>query len=563
MFATLGRFFRRMKISKSGNAMMLVALGMPALIGGSGLAVDTAQWYMWKQEMQYAVDQGAIAGAWARTDSSTSSTYSTRAAQEYTLNVQKVDDFDAAPTVTLVNYGIGTGNAVRVTATATKTLPFSSFLTSQGVTVTVSATASVVPAVAGTSTSTTVPGVSACLVALDPTASGAFTIGGTASGSVTCGGATLSSDSTAAIQESGSPGVQFGSLAARGGISSSLLDNVGGDPNKLRANQTNLSDPFAGIATPTGSGIARTYSCPTFVASSTKATTTPTTMTSYIYVIASSSTNALSYASAGTNTYTGTMSSPYRRAATSVTGTATNNVAVPTGTLEDSYVDGTAAYTDQGATTTSGVREVKKNFVRTTYTNVVYNPGNDGIARPAPGTYSNILVSCETRFQPGIYVITGTLDFNSNAVVTASDVLFVMTSANNISNINSNSSLTLSGITKTTLMNTYGYTETTAAKLAGMLFWDPNSSSQIKWNGNSVSILNGTLYMPNRPLWFNGTSAVTGRCMMLVGRTLQFTGTVDMSSFCQVAGSQVPSPRDDVTTTTTTIATPAQVRLVG
>lgn len=563
MLASIGRFFRRLQRSKSGNALMLVAMGMPALIGGSGLAIDTAQWYMWKREMQYAVDQGALAGAWARTATATASSYTTRATQEYQLNVQKVDDIDAAPTVTLVNYGTGTANAVMVSASATKTLPFSSFLTSRGVTVAVSATASVVPAVAGTSTSSTVAGVSACLVALDPTASGAFTIGGTASGAVPCGGATLSSDSTAAIQENGNPGVQFGLLAARGGIEGSLLNNVGNVASRLQPNQTGLTDPYGTIATPTGSGVAQTYSCPAVVASSTKATTSPTTYTSYAYVIASTSGNAITYATNGTNTYSGTMSSPYRRAATSAAGTVTNGASVATGTSEGSYTDSATTYTDMGATTTAGVREVKKVYTRTVYTNVVYNPGSDGIARPLPGTYSSLQIACETRFSAGIYVITGAFDFNSNAVVTGSDILFVLPNATNISNINSNSNIALSGITKSRLMNTYGYSDAGAAKLAGMLFFDPKSTSQIKWNGNSVSILDGTLYMPGRQLWFNGTSSVTGRCMMLVGRTLMFTGTVDLSSFCQTSGATIPSVRDPVTTTTTTAGTPASVKLVG
>ena len=64
---SLRAWLKSFKKSTSGNATLLVAVGMPMLIGSSGLAVDVAQWYMWKNELQYAVDQAAIAGAWART----------------------------------------------------------------------------------------------------------------------------------------------------------------------------------------------------------------------------------------------------------------------------------------------------------------------------------------------------------------------------------------------------------------------------------------------------------------------------------------------------------------
>lgn len=74
MLASIRRKLGQLKANTSGNATLLVALGMPVLIGGSGLAVDTAEWYMWKRELQFAVDQAALAGAWARSDSDTAST---------------------------------------------------------------------------------------------------------------------------------------------------------------------------------------------------------------------------------------------------------------------------------------------------------------------------------------------------------------------------------------------------------------------------------------------------------------------------------------------------------
>jgi len=449
MLSTIRRVLSDLRHNKSGNALLLVALGMPVLIGTSGLAVDSAQYYMWKRDLQFAVDQAALAGAWARTTTGTQSTYVSRALQEYNANVQVTNGINTAPTTSLINYNGGTANAVQVVASATKLLPFSNIITMQAVTVTVQATASAVPAGAAVTTTTTLNTLTACVIALDPSAAGAFTIGGSASGTVGCGGAALSSDPSAAIRENGNPSAQFGQLVATGGIETSLLNNVGGDSTKLKSDTVGLTDPFSGVTQPTGNGVARTYAC------------------------------------------------------------------------------------------------------------------NKGTASPLPGTYTNIMIGCTTTFQPGIYVINGTIDFSKNTTVTGTDVLFVMTTANQIANINSNSNIALSGITANTLMSTYGYPATNAAKLAGMLFYDTQSTSQIKFNGNSTTNFNGIVYMPNRSLWFNGTSAVSGACMMLVARTLMLDGTTNLSSFCKANNANSLTVRPQIETTTTTAGTVPVVKLVG
>ena len=548
----------------SGNAMILLAFGLPAMIGGAGLAVDTAQWYMWQREMQYAVDQAALAGAWARTATATQSTYTSRALQEYDANMELADSFDSGPTTTLVNYGSGTNNAVNVTASATKQLPFIGFLLNDGVTVSVSATASVTPGVAGTSTTVVTPARSACVIALNPSASGALTLGGSASGTVSCGGAALSNDPNAAIDELGNPDLVFSSLSATGGIDPSLANNVTGGTANMFSNQTGLSDPFAGLS-PTGSATAQTYpaSCPTATAAVTKATTTPTTKVSYIYVTASSKSNAESYAAAGTNTYVGTMSSPYRRAAVDTVGSVTNNVTVASGTTSSTITDGAETYADQGATTTSGVREVKKSFIRTTYSNVVYTPATTSTVTLQPGTYSSIIMACDTFFSPGIYTINNSIDFSNNRSITGTDVMFIMKTANNISNINSNTNIFLGGISASTLTGTYGYSTANANKLAGMLFWDPLSTDQVKFNGNAVAKMNGAIYMPNRQIIFQGNVSVSGYCMMVIGDKVTFTGSNDVTSFCQTAGASVPEVRAVSSVTTTTPATAPMVRLVS
>ena len=124
MLASIRRKLGQLKANTSGNATLLVALGLPALVGGSGLAVDTAQWYMWKRELQFAVDQAALAGAWARTSSATKDAYSNRAEQELASNLAATKSIISDKEVKLANYSGGTNNSVIVSAAARRTLPF-------------------------------------------------------------------------------------------------------------------------------------------------------------------------------------------------------------------------------------------------------------------------------------------------------------------------------------------------------------------------------------------------------------------------------------------------------
>jgi Flp pilus assembly protein TadG len=570
MLSTIRRIMTGLKASTSGNATLLVALGMPVLIGGSGLAVDSAQYYMWKRDLQFAVDQAALAGAWARTKSSTQSTYQARALQEYNANLQATGSFDSGPTTTLTNYGTGTNNAVRVVATASKALPFSRIIMGRSVTVRVQATAYSVAGQAAVSTTTTLSALGACLIALNPTAQGAFTLGGNASGSVSCGGAALSNDPNAAIEENGNPSTLFSTLTATGGIESSLLNNVvGARPANLAPNTTGLVNPYAATTNPTGSGVARTYVCPTATAGS-PAVTTYTATQKIRTVITYNYKKGRDAATASAWTYTsgtGYLANSDNNPGVTTSVSRTTSAYVASGPTQAGPSVGTAV-----VATGSGNNTIWRIPTTTTYTTISNVgstvtpavPANDGIARPQPGTYSSIAIGCTTIFQPGIFVINGSIDFSQNQTVSGTDMMIVMTNANQISNINSNTNLNLTGISSSTLTGTYGYTAANAAKFANVLFWDPNSTDEIKFNGNSTTAFNGIIYTPNRHLWFNGTSAVSGKCMMLVADRLTFNGTTDLASFCTPSGGSSPVVRPETTTTTvTTQAVAATVKLVA
>ncbi|MFM5916990.1 MAG: pilus assembly protein TadG-related protein [Novosphingobium sp.] len=573
MLGTIRRVFSDLKRNSSGNAMLLVALGTPVLIGTSGLAVDSAQYYMWKRDLQYAVDQAALAGAWARTTTATQSSYQSRATQEYNANIQNTADFDGSGATTqLGNWNAttntftasGTGTAVKVTASATKRLPFTNIITGRSVTVSVSAVATASQAGTTVTTTTTYNTLTACMIALNPTAYGAFTIGGNATGSVGCGGAALSTDPSAAIRENGNPDATFGQLVAGGGIEYSLLNNVGGDPLKLKSNTVGMVDPLGTLNTPAGNGITRAYSCPAVTAGTpTVYTATQLLRTKITYTYKkgkfAASATPITYTSG-----TGYLADSDDNPGVTTTVSRTSGPYTASGPTQVGPTAGTPI-----AVAGNNSNTIWRTATTTTWTTISSPgstpgiPANDGTAKPLPGTYTDINIACKTQFQPGIYVINGTIDFSQNQTITGSNVLFVMTNANRIQNINSNTNIALSGITASLLMSDYGYTPTDAAKLAGMLFFDKNSTDQIKFNGNSTTNFNGIIYMPHRMLWFNGTSAVSGACMMLVADKLMLDGTTDMSSFCQPSNANSMEVRPQMTTTTTTPGTTASVKLVG
>lgn len=201
MFRRLAKKLRR---HERGNVTMLVAAGLPALIGSAGLAVDMTQWYMWKRELQHSVDQAALSAAFALADNESSNLYLLRARQEFDTNQDITKSFSSTPTVQLANYAGGVGNSVVVAASASKRLPFSGFLTNAAAEVGVVAQAAFRPGA----------NYQACLVATDEDGTG-IDVGGNASVDAKCGMAALSCAEDAVVID-GSATVVTDSIATCG-----------------------------------------------------------------------------------------------------------------------------------------------------------------------------------------------------------------------------------------------------------------------------------------------------------------------------------------------------------
>ena len=266
MRALIGPFFERLAKSTSGNAMMIVAFGMPALLGAAGYAVEMAQLYAWKRELQHSVDQAAIAGAWALAYDKNTQTYVTRAQQEFDANKAVTATFaDADATVQLGKYGSTTNNSVIVSARATKRLPFSGYLTNRSITVFARAQATF--AEGGK--------YKACLMALKEEATPTFTVGGSAIVNAACGLGALSCEPGAIKID-----VDGTDPTKKGVTTDSIVTCGTADvPDYLKSKVTNgatgLENPFADLPPPTPTdNTGKTLNCP----NGSSATTTEMTI---------------------------------------------------------------------------------------------------------------------------------------------------------------------------------------------------------------------------------------------------------------------------------------------
>lgn len=516
----------RLRASCSGNATLIVALGMPALVGGAGLAVDTAQWYMWKRELQFAVDQAAVAGALARASADTEATYETRARQEYASNISTIADFAAKSAdikVGLVNYSGGVLNSVTVSADATRSLPFSSFLTGKAATIGAFAQASFQEGASFTS----------CLTAVSEDADSAINIGGNSVLTAGCGMAALSRSETA-ITVSGNPTIEAGWILAAGGIDEWLRSNT---DDIIMENLEGLFDPFKELSppNPAESQVARTYSC-VKGKTTTRANIRNDVDTTYTYH------KGFSPDANGDGVLTSTelaaatwQLQENAKGKSRETSSSTSSMVV----VEDNTVDGITKTTTRTIIKTNNSTGANATWEMKTTITTKTQSGTSVIttadqATVLPGTYTDIHVGCTTVFGSGVYVIDGGgLKITGQYEVTGSGVMFVLRNGAWI-DIAGGATINLTAMTASQLI-AKGVTEGDANKLAGMLVFEQRNSpgsNKTKLNGRSNTLLNGTIYLPNSAIDFAGTAGVSSQCLMIAANTIKITGTANMTTFC-------------------------------
>jgi Flp pilus assembly protein TadG len=233
------RDFRR---DASGSYLVMMALLTPVMIGSVGLGIDYGMWVYTQQTMQAAADSAAVSAATAGSHVATE-------AEGVAASYGFVNN--AGGVTMTVNQPPKSGShttsssAVEVVINSVQTPQFSAVLGTKSFTITVRAVAVATPG-------------SGCVLALNPTASGAVTSQGSSSTNLSgCNLYTDSSDS-AAVTVGGTASITAQAVGSVGGVSGASNITT---TNGIHTGVAPAVDPYASMSFGTYSGCdAKNYS---------------------------------------------------------------------------------------------------------------------------------------------------------------------------------------------------------------------------------------------------------------------------------------------------------------
>ena len=116
-------FLRRLRRNEKGNILLMAGAALTGLVGAAGIGVDTVQWYLWKRQMQQAVDTGAVAGALMI---SQGQAHTAAVNSELARTANTTYTVEGINTPPLTGAFAGNNAAVEVIANTSSKLPFSS-----------------------------------------------------------------------------------------------------------------------------------------------------------------------------------------------------------------------------------------------------------------------------------------------------------------------------------------------------------------------------------------------------------------------------------------------------
>ena len=192
---------QRLVRDKSANVLMVSAIGATSMVGAAGMGVDTVQWYLWKRQLQQAVDSGAMAGAYSLRSGASITAPATDAIDRNFVDAFTISSLTSPPTSG--DFAGDTG-AVEVIATTSQSLPFSSLFVTAPPTIQVRSVAAIVA------------GAEHCVIALAENGVG-IDVQGNANVNLGCGAA-ANSRGNSAVTLGGSSYLVSDPISSVGGI---------------------------------------------------------------------------------------------------------------------------------------------------------------------------------------------------------------------------------------------------------------------------------------------------------------------------------------------------------
>ena len=136
--------------------------------------------------------------------------------------------------------------------------------------------------------------------------------------------------------------------------------------------------------------------------------------------------------------------------------------------------------------------------------------------------YCSLSTSGHVTFQPGLYIVDGSMSSNGQSI-TGAGVTFVV--GGNV-NLSGNIVLNLSA--------------PTSGPFSGLVFFGDRdaAAAPVKITGTTGSVVQGAIYFPTGDLEYTGSSAATTGCTQLIANTISFAGSSDVRSSCAKAGTR-------------------------
>ncbi len=467
------RLYRRR--NARGQFIVLATLGLIALIGLVGLAIDIGYFYSARRQLQTAADAAAIAGVNAQLNSQSSGS------QQTALDVAALNGFTNGKNGVTINVGPpatppnpSTNTYVEVDISQAVRTIFLSVLGYPTLNVSVRA-------VAGTRNATS------CLYALDPSAPDAISLNGNFTINANCS-VVSNSSSSSSLRAVGNGTLTANSIGVAGNYS--VNGNVTLTPTP-HVNVAPVPNPLASITPPTVGTCSQqgTTNNGAFKVSANNQTVTilPGVYKKGIAVTGTGDVVTFSGGNYGNNISLG-----------SSIAQATFNPGQYQGGNGDSLdiAGGTIVY----------------NSGQYMFCGPVAVSGNNRVTL-TPGLYSggiSVSGNASVTFNPGTYVLAGGgLTVSGNSTLTGSGVTFYDTSGSS-----GYAPISLSG------NETANLSAPTSGPYTGILFFQDPSVANSKSNGssivgNSTSTFDGILYFPTTSLSYVGNSSSNGYTFLI------------------------------------------------